>query len=104
MPHFHIPLQSGADTVLKAMKRKYDVSLFASRIQKIRSALPYSCVASDIIAGFPGETDQDFMDTLAFLENADISYMHVFTYSKRDNTLASQITNVVQDKVKKRKK
>ncbi len=101
MPHFHIPLQSGTDKVLKEMKRKYNVALFASRIHKIRSVLPNACVASDIIAGFPGESDQDFMDTLAFLNDVDLSYLHVFSYSKRDNTLASMITNVVQDKVKK---
>ena len=101
MPHFHIPLQSGTDTVLKAMKRRYDMELFASRIKKIRSVLPDACIASDIIAGFPGESDNEFMDTMTFVENLDISYLHVFTYSKRENTLASKITNVVQDKVKK---
>jgi threonylcarbamoyladenosine tRNA methylthiotransferase MtaB len=101
MPHFHIPLQSGTDKVLKAMKRKYNTELFASRIRKIRSVLPYACIASDVIAGFPGETNQDFSDTLEFLSDLDISYMHVFTYSRRDNTLASQITEVVQDRIKK---
>lgn len=101
MPHFHIPLQSGSDRILKAMKRKYNLELFASRIRKIRSVLPLACIASDIIAGFPGESDQDFSDTVRFLEDLDISYLHVFTYSKRQNTLASQIKEVVQDKIKK---
>jgi threonylcarbamoyladenosine tRNA methylthiotransferase MtaB len=101
MPHFHIPLQSGTDTVLKAMKRRYNTELFASRIQKIRSVIPHACIASDIIAGFPGESEKDIADTCDFLESLDISYMHVFTYSKRADTLASQIKEVVQDKIKK---
>jgi threonylcarbamoyladenosine tRNA methylthiotransferase MtaB len=101
MPHFHIPLQSGSNTVLKAMKRKYDTGLFSSRVKKIRSVLPYACIASDIIAGFPGETEKDFLETLEYVEQLDISYLHVFTYSKRNNTLASQIGKEIQDKVKK---
>lgn len=101
MPHFHIPLQSGSDTVLKAMKRKYTTSLFASRVQKIRSVLPNACIASDIIVGFPGETDIDFEETLAFLQALDISYLHVFTYSKRNSTAASMMSNPVDDRIKK---
>jgi threonylcarbamoyladenosine tRNA methylthiotransferase MtaB len=101
MPHFHIPLQSGSERILKSMKRKYDLDMFTSRISKIRSLLPLACIATDIITGFPGETDKDFNDTVDFINNTDISYMHVFTYSKRENTLASGMTAVVQDKVKK---
>jgi len=101
MPHFHIPLQSGSDKILLAMKRKYDRKLYASRIQKIRSLLPYACIAADVITGFPGESDDDFMESMNFIRDIDISYMHVFTYSNRENTLASKMTGLVPDKVKK---
>ena len=101
MPHFHIPLQSGSNRVLKAMHRKYDRELYADRVTKIRSLLPHACIAADVITGFPGETDEDFGDTFRFLENLDISYMHVFTYSKRDNTLAAKMESFVADRVKK---
>lgn len=103
MPHFHIPLQSGSDHVLKAMKRKYNKDLFASRVQKIRSILPLACIASDVIVGFPGETDDDFSETVELIERLDISYLHVFSYSSRENTLASKMTNLVQDKIKKQR-
>lgn len=101
MPHFHIPLQSGSDKILQAMKRKYDRELYASRIQKIRSLLPYACIAADVITGFPGESDDDFLESLNFIGDIDISYMHVFTYSNRENTFASKLTEQVPDKVKK---
>ena len=103
MPHFHIPLQSGSDHVLKAMKRKYNKDLFASRVQKIRSILPLACIASDVIIGFPGETDEDFSETVELIERLDISYLHVFSYSSRENTLASKMTDLVQDKIKKQR-
>ena len=83
------------------MKRRYDTKLFASRIEKIRSVLPNACIASDIIAGFPGESNDEFLDTMTFVENLEVSYLHVFTYSKRENTLAAEITGVVQDRIKK---
>ncbi len=101
MPHFHIPLQSGSDKILGKMKRKYDTSLFKSRIQTLNWKLPAACIATDVIVGFPGETDEDFADTFSFLENLNISYMHVFTYSPRENTLAITMKEIVQDKVKK---
>jgi threonylcarbamoyladenosine tRNA methylthiotransferase MtaB len=101
MPHFHIPLQSGSDRVLKAMHRKYKRDLYQSRVKKIRSIMPYSCIAADIIAGFPGETEDDFRDALAFIRGLDISYLHVFTYSKRENTLASKMEGMIPDKIKK---
>jgi threonylcarbamoyladenosine tRNA methylthiotransferase MtaB len=101
MPHFHIPLQSGSDRVLRAMKRKYDTGLYRSRIEKIRSVIPDACIAADVIAGFPGETDDDFRDTVSTLDHLELSYMHVFSYSKRENTLASRIEPPVSDRVKK---
>ncbi|MCX6243878.1 MAG: tRNA (N(6)-L-threonylcarbamoyladenosine(37)-C(2))-methylthiotransferase MtaB [Bacteroidetes bacterium] len=101
MPHFHIPLQSGSDTILKSMKRKYNTAHFASRIKKIREVLPLACIATDVIVGFPGETDADFRETYNYLEGLDLSYMHVFSYSKRENTLASKMPEPVQDRIKK---
>jgi threonylcarbamoyladenosine tRNA methylthiotransferase MtaB len=88
MPHFHIPLQSGSDQVLKAMGRRYDTGLFAQRVEKIRSLMPRACIAADLIVGFPGETDALFEQTCRFVCETDLSYIHVFTYSERDNTRA----------------
>jgi threonylcarbamoyladenosine tRNA methylthiotransferase MtaB len=101
MPHFHVPLQSGSDKILVKMKRKYDTSLYISRIQSIKSKLPDACIASDVIVGFPGETEEDFRETYSFLEHQDLSYMHVFSYSPRENTLALTMDGLVQDKIKK---
>jgi threonylcarbamoyladenosine tRNA methylthiotransferase MtaB len=101
LPHFHIPLQSGSNKILKAMHRKYTRELYASRVQKIKELMPQACIAADVIVGFPGESDEDFSDTFHFLEQLDISYLHVFTYSKRDNTLAAGMVSPVADKVKK---
>ena len=101
LPHFHIPLQSGCDRILKAMHRKYDRTLYASRVTRIRELLPHACIAADVITGFPGETEGELRDTAGFLEALDISYMHVFTYSRRENTLASKMENPVGDLEKK---
>jgi threonylcarbamoyladenosine tRNA methylthiotransferase MtaB len=101
MPHFHIPLQSGSSRILKLMKRKYDPELFTSRIRKIRDLIPIACIASDVIVGFPGETDDNFRETLDFIEGLELSYLHVFSYSRRTNTLAASMAEPVQDKVKK---
>jgi threonylcarbamoyladenosine tRNA methylthiotransferase MtaB len=101
MPHFHIPLQSGSDKILKLMKRKYNRDLFSSRIRKIREHLPLACIATDVIVGFPGETDEDFGETLDFIRGLGLSYAHVFSYSKRENTLAARMDEPVQDKVRK---
>ncbi|MEI7724151.1 MAG: tRNA (N(6)-L-threonylcarbamoyladenosine(37)-C(2))-methylthiotransferase MtaB [Bacteroidota bacterium] len=101
LPHFHIPLQSGCNKILKAMHRKYNRELYASRVQQIKELMPHACIAADVIVGFPGETDEDFEDTFSFLKNLNISYLHVFTYSKRDNTLAAKMEAPVPDKVKK---
>jgi threonylcarbamoyladenosine tRNA methylthiotransferase MtaB len=103
MPHFHIPLQSGSGKILKLMKRKYDRELFASRINKIRDLLPLACIATDVIVGFPGESDEDFRETHDFIEGLELSYLHVFSYSKRENTLAAAMAEPVQDKIKKQR-
>ena len=96
MPHFHIPLQSGNDKTLKAMQRRYSTKLFSERIQFINEYIPLSCIASDVIVGFPGETTVDFDETYHFIENSSLSYMHVFTYSERNSTPASKLTNKVE--------
>jgi threonylcarbamoyladenosine tRNA methylthiotransferase MtaB len=88
VPHFHIPLQSGSNKVLKMMRRRYQRELYAERVALIKSLIPNCCIGVDVIVGFPGETKEDFLDTYKFLNELDISYLHVFTYSERDNTHA----------------
>ncbi len=95
MPHFHIPLQSGTDELLTAMKRKYDRALYTSRVEKIRALMPHACLGVDVIVGFPGESDQKFEETFTYLQELDVSYLHVFTYSERPNTAAVQMEGVV---------
>lgn len=95
VPHFHIPLQSGSDKILKLMRRKYDTDLYRRRIATIRAVMPECCIGVDVIVGFPGETDEEFMKTYDFLNDIDVSYLHVFTYSERANTKALQIEDVV---------
>jgi len=95
VPHFHIPLQSGSDKILKMMRRKYDTSLYSSRIQKIKALIPNCCIGVDVIVGFPGETKEDFMETYLYLSDLDISYLHVFTYSERENTTAIKLPDPV---------
>jgi len=95
MPHFHIPLQSGSDKILKLMRRRYSRALFAQRIETIRQILPFACIAVDVIVGFPEETEADFLDTYNFLNDLEISYLHVFPYSKRPNTPAAAMPNQV---------
>ena len=90
-PHFHIPLQSGADRILEKMRRKYDSLLFAERVAQIKNNNPDTCIGVDVIVGFPGETDEDFLATVHFLKDLDISYLHVFTYSERANTGAPKL-------------
>jgi threonylcarbamoyladenosine tRNA methylthiotransferase MtaB len=98
LPHFHIPLQSGSDKVLKDMKRNYNTSLYAARVNKIKSLRPDACIAADLIVGFPTETKEDFEDTMMFIRKLDISYVHVFSYSKREDTFAMRLDNVVTSK------
>lgn len=95
VPHFHIPLQSGSDRILKLMRRRYLRQLYADRVAQIRSVMPHCCIGVDVIVGFPGETETDFNETYAFLNQLDISYLHVFTYSERDNTEAITMEGVV---------
>ena len=101
MPHFHIPLQSGSDKILGAMHRRYNRSLYKDRIKKIKDSIPDACIGVDVIVGFPGETDNDFLDTYNFLNELDISYLHVFTYSERANTKAIKIEKRVS-KIKRK--
>lgn len=95
MPHFHIPLQSGSDKILGLMKRRYKKELYAERIGLIKTMMPHCCIGVDVIVGFPGETDADFRETFDFLHQLDISYLHVFTYSERTDTLAASMKPVV---------
>ena len=95
VPHFHIPLQSGSDRILKLMRRKYERSLYAERVQQIKCLRSDACIGVDVIVGFPGETDEDFMETIDFLKELDVSYLHVFTYSERANTGAPKLGEAV---------
>lgn len=95
VPHFHIPLQSGSDRLLRAMRRKYESALFADRIKTIKRLNPATCIGADVIVGFPGETDEEFLSTIEFIKDLDISYLHVFTYSERANTTAIKLGNPV---------
>lgn len=95
VPHFHIPLQSGSDTILKKMNRRYLTDLYKSRVEKIKSLMPNCCIGVDVIVGFPGETEEEFLTTYNFLNELDISYLHVFTYSERPNTKAVNMDGVV---------
>lgn len=95
VPHFHVPLQSGSDRILQLMRRKYERSLYAERVQQIKSLRADACIGVDVIVGFPGETDEDFMETIDFLKDLDISYLHVFTYSERANTGAPKLGEAV---------
>ncbi|MFT3847040.1 MAG: tRNA (N(6)-L-threonylcarbamoyladenosine(37)-C(2))-methylthiotransferase MtaB [Lacibacter sp.] len=95
MPHFHIPLQSGSNTILGMMRRRYKRELYAERVAHIKQLMPHCCIGVDVIVGFPSETDELFKETFDFLHTLDVSYLHVFTYSERDNTHALTIDNVV---------
>jgi len=103
VPHFHIPLQSGSNDILKKMKRRYLRELYVDRVNKIREVMPHACIGVDVIVGFPGETDEHFLETYNFLNELDISYLHVFTYSERDNTEAAEMTNVVPMNVRNKR-
>jgi threonylcarbamoyladenosine tRNA methylthiotransferase MtaB len=95
MPHFHIPLQSGSNKILGLMRRRYKRELYTQRVQSIKAKMPHCCIGVDVIVGFPGETEQDFLDTFNYLHDLDISYLHVFTYSERSNTLAVEMPDAV---------
>ena len=100
VPHFHIPLQSGSNEILKLMKRRYQREIYTERVNKIREVMPDACIGVDVIVGFPGETDEHFLETYHFLNEMDISYLHVFTYSERDNTEAAEMEGVVPSNVR----
>ena len=98
--HFHIPLQSGSDRVLKLMRRRYDSKLYNSRIKMINQLMPDACIGVDVIVGFPGEDDHEFLKSMSFIEDLDISYLHVFKYSERDNTHAITLPKIVNSKIR----
>ena len=100
VPHFHVPLQSGSDNILKRMRRRYLTQLYADRVEKIKSLMPHACIGVDVIVGFPGETEEDFLSTYRFLADLEISYLHVFTYSERPNTPAADFDEVVPDAIR----
>ncbi len=100
VPHFHIPLQSGSDYILKHMKRRYLTDLYKDRILKIKKLMPHACIGVDVIVGFPGETEERFLETYNFLADLDISYLHVFTYSERPNTKAIEMKDVVPKNIR----
>ena len=103
VPHFHIPLQSGSNAVLAKMKRRYQREVYTERVNKIRKVMPHACIGVDVIVGFPGESDEHFLETYHFLNEMDISYLHVFTYSERDNTEAASMENVVPMNVRNKR-
>ena len=103
VPHFHIPLQSGSNRLLKAMRRKYLRELYAERVAQIKSLRPDCAIGVDVIVGFPGETDEEFMDTMDFLKDLEVSYLHVFTYSERANTTAIKLGDPVPNEIRKQR-
>ena len=103
VPHFHIPLQSGSNDILKKMKRRYLREIYNERVNKIREVMPHACIGVDVIVGFPGETDENFLETYNFLNEMDISYLHVFTYSERDNTEAAEMPDVIPMNVRNKR-
>ncbi|WP_225975087.1 tRNA (N(6)-L-threonylcarbamoyladenosine(37)-C(2))-methylthiotransferase MtaB [Anseongella ginsenosidimutans] len=96
VPHFHIPLQSGTDKILSLMRRRYRTDLYANRVSRIKSLMPHCCIGVDVIVGFPGESREDFLETYKFINELDVSYLHVFTYSERDNTHALSLPGTVE--------
>ncbi len=103
VPHFHIPLQSGSNELLRLMKRRYKRELYVEKVKKIKKYMPEACIGVDVIIGFPGETDELFLETYHFLNELDISYLHVFTYSERENTPAASMEGVVPLNVRKKR-
>ncbi len=103
VPHFHMPLQSGNDKQLRKMRRRYKRDLYADRVKKIKHLMPHACIGVDIIVGFPGETEEDFLESYRFINNLDVSYLHVFTYSERPNTLADEMEGVVPVEERRRR-
>ena len=103
VPHFHVPLQSGSDQILRRMRRRYLTQLYKDRVRAIKEIMPSACIGVDVIVGFPGETDEEFLKTYRFLADLDISYLHVFSYSERPNTEASEMTGVVPQHIRSKR-
>ena len=103
VPHFHIPMQSGSDTILKLMKRRYLSKLYRDRINHVKQVMPNACIGADVIVGFPGESEKEFMETYNFIKSLDLSYLHVFTYSERDNTEAIGLNNVIPSNIRSKR-
>ena len=103
VPHFHIPMQSGSDTILKLMKRRYLSKLYRDRINHVKQVMPNACIGADVIVGFPGESEEEFMETYNFIKSLDLSYLHVFTYSERDNTEAVGLNNFVPSSIRSKR-
>ncbi len=103
VPHFHIPLQSGSNALLKKMRRRYLVNYIEERVVTIKDKMPHACIGVDVIVGFPGETEEHFLETYHFLNELDISYLHVFTYSERDNTVAADLSDPVPMKIRQKR-
>ena len=103
VPHFHIPMQSGSDTILKLMKRRYLSKSYRDRINHVKQVMPNACIGADVIVGFPGESEKEFMETYNFIKSLDLSYLHVFTYSERDNTEAIGLNNVVPSNIRSKR-
>jgi threonylcarbamoyladenosine tRNA methylthiotransferase MtaB len=103
MSHFHVPLQSGNDKQLREMRRRYRRELYAERVALIKRLMPHACIGCDVIVGFPGETEEDFLETYRFIQNLDISYLHVFTYSERANTPAAEMPGIVPVEERRRR-
>jgi threonylcarbamoyladenosine tRNA methylthiotransferase MtaB len=102
-PHFHIPLQSGSNKILKQMYRRYQRELYADRVATIRRYMPHACIGVDVIVGFPGETEEDFLETYQFLNELEVSYLHVFPYSERANTPAASMPGRLPERERKRR-
>jgi threonylcarbamoyladenosine tRNA methylthiotransferase MtaB len=103
MPHFNVPLQSGNDKQLRDMRRRYRRDLYAERVQRIKARMPHACIGCDVIVGFPGETEEDFLETYRFIQNLDVSYLHVFTYSERADTPAALMPGAVPVEERRRR-
>ncbi|HIX54620.1 MAG TPA: radical SAM protein, partial [Candidatus Sphingobacterium stercoripullorum] len=100
VPHFHMPLQSGSNSILAQMRRRYKRELYAERVQQIHDLMPNCCIGVDVIVGFPGETKEHFLETYEFLNQLKISYLHVFTYSERENTIAAQMSGAIPNNLR----
>ena len=103
VPHFHIPMQSGSDSVLKLMKRRYLTKLYRNRVEHVKKVMPNACIGADVIVGFPGESEEDFLETYNFIKSLNLSYLHIFTYSERDNTEAINLKNIVPKKIRSKR-